>query len=120
MSEAAVVSKQYRVTWQRRHGKGFRREEEVVIVQAMDAADLQAKSSALPGRVLALELARLHTCCVCGRIAPWDDNWMWFGTMKQIDDGKPVQKFCSSACRKPGHPRVPVGEILDDAVISTR
>ena len=36
----------------------------------------------------------LHACCVCGRLAPWTDNWRWYGSYKQIDDGDAVMKFC--------------------------
>lgn len=44
---------------------------------------------------------RKHHCCsVCGRIAPWGERWSWFGSYQDIDDGKPVAKFCTDKCKK--------------------
>lgn len=41
---------------------------------------------------------RVHTCSTCRTVSVWTDGWSWFGSYKEIDDGKPVLKFCSNAC----------------------
>lgn len=41
-----------------------------------------------------------HTCSVCGRRAQWGSSWTWWGSWRDLDDGKPVYKFCSDACRQ--------------------
>lgn len=105
----SAVSQLYRVEWQRRHGNGFRRAEEVLIMEAADAGELQVKMRALPGRVLTAALARLHTCCICGRASPWSDEWSWFGRWQDIDDDLPVKKFCSAPCRAAG----PKGDLIN-------
>ena len=42
---------------------------------------------------------RLHECSICGKQGPWTNEWEWFGSYKQIDDGEPVTKICSPACK---------------------
>ena len=42
----------------------------------------------------------LHCCAVCDKLAPWDYNWSWYGSYKEMEDGTPVQKFCSDKCKK--------------------
>lgn len=42
---------------------------------------------------------RPHICDACGRTALWDENWSWYGSLADLDDGKPVLKACSKACR---------------------
>ena len=41
----------------------------------------------------------LHCCCVCGHLGPWNSEWSWYGSYREVDDGEPVQKFCSDACK---------------------
>ena len=42
----------------------------------------------------------IHCCSTCGHRAPWDENWEWYGSYKDIDEGTPVAKFCSEKCKK--------------------
>lgn len=44
--------------------------------------------------------SRLHRCTVCGAVGPWSPSWQWFGSMADLDDGRPVVKTCGAACRK--------------------
>lgn len=46
-----------------------------------------------PGRVS-------HTCSICGKIEPWSESWSWFGSYKELEDGKPILKFCSDVCKQ--------------------
>ena len=39
---------------------------------------------------------RLHACCLCDKLAPWSDEWRWYGSYREADDGFPVMKFCPS------------------------
>lgn len=41
---------------------------------------------------------RLHRCSVCGECAEWNENWSWYGSYLDADDGK-IAKFCSAECR---------------------
>lgn len=44
----------------------------------------------------------LHCCCICGQVSPWGDSWSAFCSDKDLDDGVPIPKFCSEACRQKG------------------
>jgi hypothetical protein len=41
---------------------------------------------------------RLHVCSTCGREGIWDKNWSWHGSFEDIDDGRPLSKYCSPDC----------------------
>lgn len=41
---------------------------------------------------------RPHECSSCGKLEPWSASWSWYGSYRDIDDGAPVLKFCSTAC----------------------
>lgn len=44
----------------------------------------------------------LHCCCICGVVAPWTDGWSTYCSIREIDDGLPIPKFCSEKCRLQG------------------
>ena len=44
----------------------------------------------------------LHCCCICGKLDMWDDNWSWFGSVKDLDDESAFPKFCSAGCKAAG------------------
>ncbi len=41
----------------------------------------------------------LHRCTICGRVAAWDPSWTWWGSHRDLDEGRPVVKVCSEPCR---------------------
>lgn len=41
-----------------------------------------------------------HTCSVCGKIDIWGPMWAWFSSHEDLDNGRPIIKTCSVACRK--------------------
>lgn len=43
-----------------------------------------------------------HICSVCGKIGSWTQEWSWYGSYKDLDDGISVLKFCSQECRTQG------------------
>lgn len=43
-----------------------------------------------------------HQCCVCEKIDVWTDQWIWYGSIKEQEEGALVRKFCSSACVQRG------------------
>lgn len=43
-------------------------------------------------------MAQIHICSVCGNSGQWDDNWSWFGSWKELEDGEDIAKFCSTHC----------------------
>lgn len=42
----------------------------------------------------------MHTCSICGKTEPWGRAWVWYGSYKRLDDGKPIVKMCSARCRE--------------------
>jgi hypothetical protein len=47
---------------------------------------------------------RLHCCCICGRLDRWGDGWSCYCSIKDLEDGVPIPKFCSLKCRNRGGP----------------
>jgi hypothetical protein len=48
----------------------------------------------------------LHTCIVCWKRAPWDDNWSWYGSVLEAEaDPETIEKVCSEACKRKHKPR---------------
>ena len=45
---------------------------------------------------------RKHRCHRCGKEAPWDDNWSWWGSLLTEDCGD-ILKICSDDCRSMVH-----------------
>ena len=41
-----------------------------------------------------------HTCTVCRVVGPWGPSWQWYGSYRDLDEGRPVAKICSDACRR--------------------
>jgi hypothetical protein len=41
---------------------------------------------------------RYHRCSACGTIGQWSEAWSWHGSMRDIDEGRPVLKACSQDC----------------------
>ncbi len=50
-------------------------------------------------QVVGVEFRRRHQCSICGKIEPWSDEWQWFGSELDVDDGLSFVKTCSEACR---------------------
>jgi hypothetical protein len=46
----------------------------------------------------------LHRCCICGQLDVWGENWSAYYSIKELDDGVPIPKFCSHECRQAGGP----------------
>ena len=42
---------------------------------------------------------RLYKCDVCGKVENWNNEWQWFGSYKDQEDGKPILYVCSVKCR---------------------
>ena len=42
----------------------------------------------------------VYTCSVCGKVSIWGDSWSWYGSYKELDDGKPIITVCSEKCKK--------------------
>ena len=45
------------------------------------------------------EPKRLYTCVVCGKTDVWSDDWSWYGSLKNLDDGDVKIKVCSDVCK---------------------
>jgi hypothetical protein len=41
----------------------------------------------------------VHVCTICEKSAEWSPAWTWYGSYRQLDDGEPVVKLCSAACK---------------------
>jgi len=42
----------------------------------------------------------IHTCSVCGMTDHWSDDWYWFGSIDDFENGRPILKTCSTECRE--------------------
>ena len=40
-----------------------------------------------------------HVCFMCRRAFHWTSDCFWFGSLKDLDDGKPIVKICSTQCK---------------------
>ena len=41
----------------------------------------------------------LYKCDVCGKIDNWNDDWQWFGSYQDQEDGELLLYICSIECR---------------------
>lgn len=41
----------------------------------------------------------LWTCNECGSVSEWTDAHRWYGSLKQLDDGRKVHVVCSPKCQ---------------------
>lgn len=72
-------------------------ERMVIDYEASEKGQQRRKSEA--GRLL-------HCCCICGALDVWTDGkWTTYCSVKDMDDGAPIPKFCSDNCRKQGGAR---------------
>lgn len=44
----------------------------------------------------------LHCCCICGKLEPWNRQWVYYGSIEEEENGVPLPKFCSAACSRLG------------------
>jgi len=42
----------------------------------------------------------IHQCSICGVNQEWNDNWSWYGSIKDMENGLPIVKTCSEECRE--------------------
>lgn len=42
---------------------------------------------------------RLYQCDICGKIENWTNEWEWFGSYIDQEEGEPILYTCSSKCR---------------------
>ena len=50
--------------------------------------------------MMASNSGKLWTCGGCGTVAVWGPSWQWYGSMKDLDDGKPIAVACTDDCIK--------------------
>ena len=42
---------------------------------------------------------RLYECDQCGRLSPWETGWIWYGSIRDLDETpEKVVVFCSVDC----------------------
>jgi len=46
---------------------------------------------------------RKYRCDNCGKVDSWGDDWMWYGSIKDMEEGG-QQTYCSESCAKEAHP----------------
>lgn len=88
------------MTWYRLHY----RKGNPVLVEGEDTRDLACGRRA--PKVIGWEVATIHTCSTCGAQGPWTEDWSWYGSYNDLDEGRPVEKYCSKACLNPKNRRV--------------
>ena len=42
---------------------------------------------------------KLYKCDVCDKVENWNDDWQWFGSYRDEEDGEPLLYICSLNCR---------------------
>lgn len=87
----------YRIFFQQPRGTNAWKEQRRPVVVAGEVERDRILARKRPKAVLC-EVARIYECDQCHRRGPWTDDWRWFGSWADLDDGKPVLKFCSRAC----------------------
>ncbi len=80
-------------TWYRVH---FRKGERLV----HGNAELERVKARKAPKVVLVELAKIHECSVCEKREAWTDSWIWYGSYQDLEDGKPIEKFCSELCKE--------------------
>jgi hypothetical protein len=40
-----------------------------------------------------------HMCNGCGNWGEWSQEWSWFGSLRDREQGRPIIKVCSNECR---------------------
>lgn len=71
--------------------------------QLVEGPDARDRLMAQPRpRAIHWEVALLHDCETCGDRRPWDGGWRWYGRPDDIEEGRPIRKFCSEQCRPVG------------------
>ncbi len=53
-------------------------------------------------RLRAIDGRALHCCCICGKLETWGPTWSTYCSYKEMDDCKPIPKFCTDWCQKAG------------------
>jgi len=43
--------------------------------------------------------AKKYQCFKCNKIEAWNENWSWYGSWQEMDEGKEVITFCRQACQ---------------------
>lgn len=78
--------------------------------QTTAAAERERSTKHEGGRVVFNESSGrwVWRCSGCGKQAFWDDDWSWYGSWKDADDGRFPWVACSSACAraKPSPPQL--------------
>lgn len=56
---------------------------------------------AVPGRVEHVNGRWLWRCTKCGLVAPWNEDWSWFGSYLEAEDNRFEWVACSPGCTHP-------------------
>lgn len=43
---------------------------------------------------------RVYRCDECGSLSTWTDEHRWYGSLKQLDDGRKLHIVCSPKCQR--------------------
>jgi hypothetical protein len=50
-------------------------------------------------KTMKIEVGRcVHKCAVCGSLGTWDENWSWYGSLVDLEEGNQFE-ICSDACK---------------------
>jgi hypothetical protein len=66
--------------------------------------------------------APLRMCTVCGTRGAWGPGWCWYGSWRDVDEGRPYTIVCSDVCRAKHAAALqvdpePVDNLTDEAVV---
>lgn len=69
------------------------------VVQADTREALDIEIAKYGKRLRHVEPLRTHICSICDKYGVWGPEWLWFGSIKELDDDAPIIKICSESCR---------------------
>ena len=50
-------------------------------------------------RILKFKSKYIHTCDICGDRSLWNENWSWWGSYEDLEEGNKIYKVCSAKCK---------------------
>lgn len=81
-------------TWFRIH---FRKTPDMLV---QGEAELQRILKRKSPKAIYHEAAKTHQCSYCEKVEAWLPSWIWWGSYADLDEGRPVLKFCSDDCKE--------------------
>lgn len=70
-----------------------------VVLRADTETELAAEIAKLRWRIYGQQRVATHQCGVCEKLDAWRPGWIWYGSIRDFENGEAIVKMCSEACR---------------------